>query len=192
MAQRILQEQVPAAYAGSRREAMITYGLALVLDPENPHANNNLAWSLVSVPSDPWFDPIRGLELARKAVELQPHAWAFLNTLGVAEFRAHHWASATEILQKSITYTGGGAEDLFFLAMTYWNQGSKRQAREFFSRAVEWTEKNKSDNPELKWFRDEAEALIENACEQGRSKKAITGLDESSINRIIQAISCAA
>jgi eukaryotic-like serine/threonine-protein kinase len=182
MAQRILSEQAPVAFGGSGQEAVITYHLVLILDPENAHAINNLAWSLVSMPGDPWFDPIRGLELARKAVKLQPNAWMFLNTLGVAEFRARHWNRATEILQKSISFTGGGAHDLFFLAMTYWNQGSKKQAHEFYSRAVEWTEKNKPKDPELRAFRAEAEALLGKAtCEKGHSKEAPTWTLESAL-----------
>ncbi len=86
---------------------MINYRLALMLDPENAHANNNLAWALTSIPGDPWFDPARGLALARKAVALEPNEWAFLNTLGVAAFRTGDWKTAAEVLQQSITFTGG-------------------------------------------------------------------------------------
>ena len=39
-------------------------------------ALNNLAWSLASVPSDPWFERTEGLALARKAVALEPNEWA--------------------------------------------------------------------------------------------------------------------
>jgi tetratricopeptide (TPR) repeat protein len=171
MAQRILMENSPVMNGGSRVEAHINYQLALTLDPESAHANNNLAWSLVSYPDDPWFDPQRGLELARKAVKLQPQAWTFLNTLGVAEFRSGNWNSAMETLQKSITFTGGGAHDLYFLAMNFWNQGSKTQAHEFYSRAVEWHEKNKPEDPELRQFRAETEALLGKPSCEKRNKK---------------------
>jgi tetratricopeptide (TPR) repeat protein len=170
MAQRLLMS--PESHGSSRRDANITYRLALNLDPESAQANNNLAWTLVSVPADPWFDPAEGLALAKKAVALEPNAWSFLNTLGVAEFRARHWDRATEVLQKSITFTGGGAHDLFFLAMTYWHQGSKRQAREFYARAVEWTEKNNPSDPELRRFRAEAEALLGTSCEKAKTTEA--------------------
>ena len=80
--------QFPLLDQSGRRDAMINYRLALKLDPENAHANNNLAWALISVPGDPWFDPAQGLALAQKAVALEPNEWAFLNTLGVAAFRS--------------------------------------------------------------------------------------------------------
>ncbi len=72
--------------------------IALNLDPDNAMANNNLAWALVNIPSDPWFDPKEGLALAKKAVALEPEKWHFLNTLGVAAFRTGDFETATEIL----------------------------------------------------------------------------------------------
>jgi serine/threonine protein kinase/Flp pilus assembly protein TadD len=164
-----------------RRDAMLNYGRALKLDPENAKANNNLAWSLVCVPGDPWFDPARGLALARKAVALQPNEWANLNTLGVAAYRAREWNTAKEVLQRSITFTGGAAHDLFFLAMTSWQQGKVPEARILFDRAVAWTEQNKPGDPELIQFRAEAAALLGLPCskakpeqQQNREKKVST------------------
>jgi Flp pilus assembly protein TadD len=143
---------------------MINHRLALILDPDNASALNNLAWSLSSVPGDPWFDPTQGLPLARKAVALEPNEWSFLNTLGVAAFHARDWKTAAKVFHQSITFTGGGAYDLFFLAMTYWHQGSKKEALEMYGRAVAWTDKNKPDDPELHRFRAEAAALLGQPC----------------------------
>ena len=163
--------QGPPPDRNGRRDAMNIYRLAVTLDPQSADANNDLAWSLVNTPSDPWFDATKGLALARKAVELEPNTWAFLNTLGVAAYRARDWETATQVLQQSITFTGGGAHDLFFLAMSYWQQGNKKDAREFYARAVAWTEKNKPRDAELKRFRAEAAALIEPACEKPKEEK---------------------
>ena len=150
----------PGFDQSTRRDTMNNCRLALMLDPEDAHANNNLAWSLTSVPGDPWFDPVHGLALARKAVALAPNDWALLNTLGVAAFRAGDRKAATEALQESISLTGGGAHDLFFLAMTRWHQGNEQQARMFYDRAVAWTDKYKPADPELGRFRAEAAALL--------------------------------
>ena len=114
--------------------------------------------------ASPWFDPTQGLALARKAVALEPNEWSFLNTLGVAAFRARDWKTAAKVFHQSITFTGGGAYDLFFLAMTYWHEGDKKQAREMYERAVAWTDKNKPDDPELRRFRAEAAALLGQPC----------------------------
>jgi serine/threonine protein kinase len=152
--------QLPLFDASRRRDTMINQRLALILDPDNAVALNNLAWSLASVPGDPWFDPTQGLALARKAVAIEPNEWSFLNTLGVAAFRARDWKTAAKVFHQSITFTGGGAYDLFFLAMTYWQQGSKKEALEIYERAVAWTDKNKPNDPELRRFRAEAAALL--------------------------------
>jgi Flp pilus assembly protein TadD len=139
---------------------MINQRLALILDPDNPAVLNNLAWSLVSLPGEPWFDPKEGLPLARKAVALEPNEWNFLNTLGVAAFRAGDWETAASVFHKAATFTGGGAYDMFFLAMTYWHQGNQKEAREMYDRAVAWMKKNKPDNPEVRKFHAEAAALL--------------------------------
>ncbi|HKI20314.1 MAG TPA: protein kinase, partial [Isosphaeraceae bacterium] len=152
--------QIPLFDGSRRRDARINHRLALILEPNNAIALNNLAWSLASVPGDPWFDPAQGLALARKAVAIEPNEWTYLNTLGVAAFRARDWETATKVLQQSITFTGGEAHDFFFLAMTYWHQGNKKEAREMFDRAVAWTDKNKPNDPELRQFRAEAAALL--------------------------------
>jgi serine/threonine protein kinase/tetratricopeptide (TPR) repeat protein len=151
--------QLPILDPGGRRDAMTRNRLARLLDPNNPAALNNLAYSLASVPGDPWFDPARGLALARKAVALEPNEWTYWNTLGVAAFRANDWNAAAEAFRQSITL-GGGAHDQFFLAMTRWHQGDKKDAREIYDRAVAWTDKNKPDDPELRGLRAEAAALL--------------------------------
>ena len=76
------------------------------------------------------------------------------------------------MLQQSITFTGGGAHDLFFLAMTYWQQGNKQEARTFYDRAVAWTDKNKPNDPELRRFRAEAAALLSQAGKKPNAEEA--------------------
>ena len=147
---------------------MINQRLALILDPDNALALNNLAWSLTGSPGEPWFDPARALALARKAVALEPNEWSLLNTLGVAAFRARDWETAAKVFHQSTTFTGGGAYDFFFLAMTNWHRGNKKEAREMYDRAVAWTDKNKPNDPELRKFRAEAAALLGQPCQKPR------------------------
>ena len=163
-AQQLLAAPYAMLDANGRRDTVMNYELALVLDPENADAHNDLAWALVSVPGDPWFDPARGLSLAQKAVALEPNDWRFLNTLGVAAFRARDWKTAANVLQQSVFYSGGAAHDLFFLAMTYHQEGNKNEARALYERAIAWTEKNRPSDPELRRFRAEAGALLGEPC----------------------------
>jgi hypothetical protein len=44
--------------------------------------------------------------------------------------------------------------------MSHWQLGDKAKAREWFDRAVQWVEKGKKDDPELKRFRAEAAELL--------------------------------
>jgi serine/threonine protein kinase len=171
MADQISHIHFPALDQPGRRNAVFNFRLALMLSPESGDANNNLGWALVSVPDDPWFNPVRGLELARQAVKLEPNKWLFLNTLGVAAYRNQEWSAAIEVLQESITLTGGDAHDLYFLAMSYWQQGNKKEARRFYDRAVAWVEKKHSKDLELRRFRDEAATLLGLSSDSASSKK---------------------
>ena len=71
-ASRLTTGQLPLFDQSRLRDMMINHRLALILDPGNAVALNNLAWSLSSVPGEPWFDPKKGLALARKAVAIEP------------------------------------------------------------------------------------------------------------------------
>jgi eukaryotic-like serine/threonine-protein kinase len=149
-----------AATADGRRMMIQYCRWALVLDPEHAIANNNLAWALASVPDDPWYDPKQALELARKAVARNPLAWASWNTLGVVAYRVGDWETAADSLQRSIQIYGGVGFDCFFLAMTRWQQGQRKEARQWFDQAISWIERTKSKDAELDRFHAEAAALL--------------------------------
>jgi serine/threonine protein kinase len=172
-ATRLTLGQLPILDRNRRRDVMTMHRLALILDPDNAAALNNLAYSLAGSPGDPWFDPAQGLVLARRAVALEPNEWNYLNTLGVAAFRASDWNTAARALRQASTFTGGGAYDLFFLAMTYWHQGNKTDAREMYDRAVAWTDKNKPDDSELRDLRAEAAALLGQPGPKPKRKAAV-------------------
>jgi serine/threonine protein kinase/WD40 repeat protein len=131
------------------------------------HYCNHLAWALVAAPgSTP--DAQRALSLARRAVELAPRQSIFLNTLGVAQYRAGRYAEALTTLEKSLAAGKGGSDafDLFFLAMARYRLGRVAEARADFDRAV----KGRHDHPnpaqpgwseELNAFEVEARALLD-------------------------------
>jgi tetratricopeptide (TPR) repeat protein len=143
-----------------RRMNLLNARLAVILDPGNPHALNNLAWVLTSVPDDPWFDAKQGLAEAKKAIEVEPNNSLMWNTLGVAAFRAQDWTTAHDSLKKSINMKGGRAHDWFFLAMTQWNQGNRAEARKSFDLAIGSLRNESKDDTELYRFHEEAAALM--------------------------------
>jgi tetratricopeptide (TPR) repeat protein len=128
---------------------------------------NTLAWRLATAP-EPTRDPERAVSLARRAVELRPMAAIYLNTLGVAQYRARRYPEAIATLEKSLAAGKGQADafDLFFRAMARFELGQTDRARADFDRAVKW----RRDHPnlgqpgwssELDAFQAEARALLD-------------------------------
>src|SRR5262249_49747030 len=127
-----------------------------------PLVHNNLAWLLATCPEAALRDPRRAVELASKAVELRPKEGMFRNTLGVARYRAGEWAAAIEALNKSVELRqGGDAFDWHFLAMAECQRWNKDEARRWYDKAREWTQRNAAANEELQRFEDEAKSVLE-------------------------------
>jgi serine/threonine protein kinase/tetratricopeptide (TPR) repeat protein len=122
---------------------------------------NNLADLLANAPDTKLRDPKRAVELATEIVKLSPKEGTFWNTLGMAQYRAGNWKAAITALEKSMDLSkGGNSNDWFFLAMTRWQLGDKKDARKWYDQAVEWQEKNQPKNVELTRFRAEAAELL--------------------------------
>ena len=137
------------------------YRKLLELSPQDPAAHNDLAWLLATCPEVRLRDAGRALELAKKAVELAPKVGAYWNTLGAAQYRAADWKASVSALEKSRELRNGGDSfDWFVLAMAHWQLGDKEQARKWYDQAVQWMEKNRPQDEELRRFRAEAAALL--------------------------------
>ena len=157
-----------------QRDVMLNHRLALIIDPDNAVALNNLAWSLVQCPRRTLVRPHRGLALARKAVALEPQRMEFLEhprrgrvSCARLGHRRQHLSASRATIHRRRAY------NLFFLAMTYWHQGNKKDARAMYDRAVAWTDKHKPNDPELRKFCAEAADLLGQPCvkpgqDQGR------------------------
>ena len=110
----------------------------------------------------------KGLRYSEEACQLEPRHGLYLNTLGVAHYRAGNWKDAALALDRSRELRqGGDAFDFFFLAMAHWRLRQKDDARKWYKQAVEWVEKNSQalakdpqHTDELRRFRVEAEELL--------------------------------
>jgi serine/threonine protein kinase/WD40 repeat protein/tetratricopeptide (TPR) repeat protein len=126
---------------------------------------NNLAWPLVSGPAA-GRDPPRALSLARHAVTLVPGRADYLNTLGVALYRAARFAEAVPVLEQSLAAGRGESDafDLLFLAMARQRLGQSARARADFDRAVNWRREHRQlpaqSVEELNAFQAEAQQLL--------------------------------
>jgi superkiller protein 3 len=150
---------------GNVGETIACFEKAVELDPNNTVFHNALAWVLTNCREVKFRDPQRGLEVARKAVELEPQ-WPFTwKMLGWAHYRAGDWKASIEALNKSCALQdnpkGGNAYQWFFLAMAHWRLGEQDQARDWHNRAIAWMDANEKDNSDLICFRAEAEVLLE-------------------------------
>jgi tetratricopeptide (TPR) repeat protein len=147
---------------GRHAEARDDWQKAVELAPTSAEANNNLAWLLATCADTTLRDPRRAVALATKGVELQPKQGMYWNTLGAARYGAGDWAAAVEALSKSMELRqGGDAFDWFFLAMAEWQRGNKDEARRWYDKAREWTQRNAAANEELQRFEAEAKGVLE-------------------------------
>src|SRR5262249_10142417 len=78
---------------GHRDEALADLKRAVGLPGAPAQSYNNMAWRLATGPAA-LRDPQQALALARKAVDLTPGTAIYLNTLGVAQYRAGQFAEA--------------------------------------------------------------------------------------------------
>jgi serine/threonine protein kinase len=108
-------------------------------------------------------NPKRALQLAHKAIEVDPKAFRAMLSLGWAEYRLDHWQPSIEALEKSCALEPGGtgnAFQWFFLAMAHWHLGHKQETRNWYDKAIEWMDKNDPTNEELIRLRAEAAELL--------------------------------
>jgi Flp pilus assembly protein TadD len=109
-------------------------------------------------------DAALAVRLAQKAVAAGPQSADYRNTLGVAHYRNGDDKAAVAELHKAIGLRGGGDGcDWFFLAMAYWRQGERDQARQWFDRAAQWMDKYEPHKDELRRLHAEAKALLAEA-----------------------------
>jgi serine/threonine-protein kinase len=146
---------------GLQREAAEALRKALEVDPENPAVNNELAWLLATSPELGLRDPATAVRLAQKAVEAERKSGNFWNTLGVAHYRYGDVKAAIDELETAMSLRGGGDSfDWFFLAMAHWRLGEHDKAKTWFDRAVQWLDKHRPNDDQLRRFRAEAETIL--------------------------------
>jgi WD40 repeat protein len=134
---------------------------------------NNTAWRLVTGPEKE-RDPAKALPLARKAVELAPDQWSYVNTLGVVYYRLGPYEPAIAMLQRSL-HEGkdrAAAYDLFFLAMCHACRGETAEAKDCYDRAMKWMQENQNklrpeETEELAAIRTEAAAELAKSVRPG-------------------------
>jgi tetratricopeptide (TPR) repeat protein len=114
-------------------------------------------------------------EWAGRATERYPERADHWNVLGVAHYRVGDYASAIDALAKAASLRpDGNPFGEFFLAMAHWRLGDKRQASEWYDKAVAWLNRSRVQNQDYLRYRDEASTLmgIGESPSPGAEKKA--------------------
>jgi tetratricopeptide (TPR) repeat protein len=130
--------------------------------PESAAALNGAAWELAKVPCSFESDFRRGLRLAEEACKIEPGNRAYLNTMGMAQYRTGQYEKARATLTRSNQLNANRAPaDLAFLAMTQQRLDQIEPARSTLMRLREvMKDPAVAVNPEYQWFLREAESVI--------------------------------
>jgi WD40 repeat protein len=147
------------------RQAIDHYRHEVNANPNNAEACDGLAWAYLTAPVE-LRDVKAALPLAEKAVHLATGNTNYLNTLGVAYYRAGRYREAVELLRANLEKQEDRvlAIDLYFLAMSQQRLGEAARARDYFDWAVRWAGVRPppagDDEEELTAIRAEAEELL--------------------------------
>jgi hypothetical protein len=132
-----LKEDALAALRADRTAAEAVRQRALVLAEgyrENPDALNEASWSVVVNPGGRAADYEKALRQAEAAHRIVTDKGEWLNTLGVAQYRAGKYTEAVATLLRSdkantVTFQGPIPADHAFLAMAYHRLGMAAEAQ---------------------------------------------------------------
>jgi tetratricopeptide (TPR) repeat protein/serine/threonine protein kinase len=142
-------------------EAIAPLAEAVRLDPQDASITGVLAMLLVTCPDPKLHDPPRALELARKALELEPGNGSHSRTLGVALYRSGNWQEALAALKSASERDPDNTGfDSFFVAMAHQRLGDALAARAAYDRACEQIERKGAEDRDARRAHEEAAGLL--------------------------------
>jgi tetratricopeptide (TPR) repeat protein len=133
---------------------------------DDPEAFNNAGWSLAASPGRDAEDYLRAVRLAEAACRLAPDNGNFLNTLGVAQYRAGKYAEALDTLTRSDKSNAARHKtslpaDVAFIAMAHHRLGQGEKAQQALRQLRELMKDARwAKDEESRTFVAEAEALL--------------------------------
>jgi WD40 repeat protein/serine/threonine protein kinase len=170
-----------AALSEPIRAAALALGASWHQDPQRL---NNASWAIVKSSGRSREDYLRALRYIEAACRIEPESGTFLNTLGVAQYRAGRDEAAMATLTRSdrvnaAAFQGSIPQDLAFLAMAHYRLGHRDLALAALTRLHDAMKKPRwSTDSEGQSFLRDADALI--GTRPGRDGKSAFGRSSSS------------
>jgi serine/threonine protein kinase/uncharacterized protein HemY len=97
------------------------------------------AWQIAASSESSAEEYVRSLQLAKRAVKLDPERTVAWQVLGWAHYRTGNWQDSIEALEKSCELQKGGDNfQWFFLAMAHWQLGHEKEALKWYLQSVDW------------------------------------------------------
>jgi tetratricopeptide (TPR) repeat protein len=150
----------------------------LETEPGNPAYRAAVAWSCQSLASQlayeqdpPYRAANRALELAKRAVDLDPQG-ARWQVLGWALVRAGHWREGLAAIEHARQLNAGYGADHFFEAIARRQSGEPGAALENYHAGVAWLEKQASPPERALQLRAEAAKVLGITESAGREQAA--------------------
>ena len=102
-----------------------------------PAMLGRIAWLLATNPEDENRHTAFALQLTSRVVERIPTDADGWMIFAACQYRDENWQLANEALDKSIKLSEGGCDfQWLLLAMTHWRLGNRKQAREWYNKAI--------------------------------------------------------
>jgi tRNA A-37 threonylcarbamoyl transferase component Bud32 len=132
----------------------------LALGGGDPMSLNAVAWMIARERSLGAASYAMALETAEKANELSPDNWAYLNTMGVAQYRNGLYGRAVDTLGRSERMAADDPYNVAFISMALFKVGREEEARAELERLEELMKAPlNTENGELQAFLAEARDL---------------------------------
>ncbi|RMF54915.1 MAG: tetratricopeptide repeat protein, partial [Calditrichaeota bacterium] len=90
------------------------------------------------------------LEMANRALELEPNNGAFLDTVGWIYFKLGDYQQALYYIKRAVEHREGSAEVLEHLGDVYYQLGEQEKAQEYWQKAYEKDPDNKALKAKIK------------------------------------------
>jgi tetratricopeptide (TPR) repeat protein len=109
------------------------------VEERSPNMLGFFAWFLLFCRDESFRDPARALALADAGLVEAPRHEMLNQMRGIALYRLGQYKPAIDALQQSAAPRGKASiVDVLFLAMSHWQLGNQKEAREWYNTGVDW------------------------------------------------------